>query len=185
MVRDKYCWLPPFDWSIAYENEQWWDEVRDYYVGESWFVQALAQRHPDRRLFAYSEEADSFWAFTRLVGSTTGKARSSTGRCSSSRPATGGDNLGRHSFSPLWMGRRIDDTGDTVNMTVSSTTRRRAAEMRPFFCCAHGCKMCRFSWCNSTSHSTRPHLAAGSGALAAHGNHCRVGRTGCPERCLR
>ena len=58
---DKYSWLPPFDWSIAYENEQWWDEVRLYYVGEPWFVQALAQRHPDRRLFAYSEEADRFW----------------------------------------------------------------------------------------------------------------------------
>ena len=28
---DKYSWMPPFDWSIAYENERWWDEVR-YYV---------------------------------------------------------------------------------------------------------------------------------------------------------
>ena len=114
---DQYPWLPPFDWSIAYENEQWWDEVRYYYVGEPWFVQvledsvevarvelddpgginpayanvpstgperlevqfievatvardrgigtravqALAQRHRNRRLFAYSEEADRFW----------------------------------------------------------------------------------------------------------------------------
>ena len=115
---DKYSWLPPFDWSVAYENERWWDEVRHYHVGEAWFVQvledgvevarvelddpgginptyanvpaigperleiqfievaagvrsggigtrvvqALAERHRDRRLFAYSEGADRFWA---------------------------------------------------------------------------------------------------------------------------
>jgi hypothetical protein len=110
-------WLPPFDWSIAYENERWWDEVR-YYVDDPWFVQVLehgvelarielddpgdinsdytevptigperleiqlievttaargrgngarvvqmlAERHHDGRLFAYSQDADSFWA---------------------------------------------------------------------------------------------------------------------------
>jgi hypothetical protein len=110
--------VPPFDWSVGYENDQWWDDVRYYYVTEPWFVQVLegdtevarvelddpgginpeytgvpelgderleiqlievataaarrgigtgvvrglAQRHRDRRLFAYSEEADAFWA---------------------------------------------------------------------------------------------------------------------------
>jgi GNAT superfamily N-acetyltransferase len=114
---DKYSWLPPFDWAVAYDNEQWWDEARYYCVGEPWFVQALkdgvevarvelddpgginptyanvpaigperleiqfievatrvrsrgigsqvvlalAERHRDRRLFAYSEGADGFW----------------------------------------------------------------------------------------------------------------------------
>ena len=38
---DRYSWLPPFDWSIAYENERWWDEPRHYYVGQPWFVQVL------------------------------------------------------------------------------------------------------------------------------------------------
>jgi hypothetical protein len=113
---DKCSWLPPFDWTAAYENERWWDEVR-YYVDEPWFgqvledgvevarvelddpgninpdytdvptiggerleiqlievataacgrgigarvVQALAEQHRDRRLFAYSEGADRFW----------------------------------------------------------------------------------------------------------------------------
>jgi hypothetical protein len=115
---DRYSWLPPFDWSIAYENERWWDEPRHYYVGQPWFVQvlgdgaevarvelddpgginpeyagvptlgperleiqfievataargrrvgtgvvhALEDRHANRRLFAYSEEAHRFWA---------------------------------------------------------------------------------------------------------------------------
>lgn len=115
---DRYSWLPPFDWSIAYENERWWDEPRHYYVGQPWFVQvlgdgtelarvelddpgginpeyagvptlgperleiqfievatasrgrrvgtevvrALEDRHANRRLFAYSEEAHGFWA---------------------------------------------------------------------------------------------------------------------------
>jgi GNAT superfamily N-acetyltransferase len=113
---DKYSWCPPFDWSVAYENSHWWDEVR-YYVDDPWFirvledgmevarvevddpgdinpdytdvptigperlevqlievasaargrgvgtrvVQALAEQHRDRRLFAYSEGADRFW----------------------------------------------------------------------------------------------------------------------------
>jgi GNAT superfamily N-acetyltransferase len=115
-TTDQYSWLPPFDWSIVYENERWWDEVR-YYVDQPWFVQvlvdgvevarvelddpgginpeytavpaigserleiqfievargaqgrgvgtqvvrALEERHADRRLFGYSEGADSFW----------------------------------------------------------------------------------------------------------------------------
>ncbi|WP_123026811.1 GNAT family N-acetyltransferase [Mycolicibacterium stellerae] len=114
---DKYSWIPPFDSAVVYENEQWWDEVKYYYVREPWFVQVLeggvevarvelddpgginptytdvpaigaerleiqlievataarerhvathvvrglAQRHPGRRLFAYSENADAFW----------------------------------------------------------------------------------------------------------------------------
>ena len=114
---DKYSWIPPFDAAVVYENEQWWDEVKYYYVREPWFVQVLeggmevarvelddpgginptytdvpaigaerleiqlievataarrrgvatrvvrglAQRHPGRRLFAYSENADVFW----------------------------------------------------------------------------------------------------------------------------
>jgi hypothetical protein len=37
----KYSWLPPFDWTVVYENERWWDEPRHYYVGEPWFVQVL------------------------------------------------------------------------------------------------------------------------------------------------
>jgi GNAT superfamily N-acetyltransferase len=116
---DTYSWMPPFDWSMAYVNARWWDEVR-YYVDDPWFVQVvedgaevarvefddpgdinpdytgvptigpdrleiqfievalaargrkigtqvvqmLAERHPDRRLFAYSQDADRFW--TRL-----------------------------------------------------------------------------------------------------------------------
>jgi ribosomal protein S18 acetylase RimI-like enzyme len=40
-AASKYSWLPPFEWSITYENERWWDEPRSYYVGEPWFVQAL------------------------------------------------------------------------------------------------------------------------------------------------
>jgi hypothetical protein len=113
---DRYSWIPPFDWSVAYQNEQWWDDVR-YYVDDPWFVQVLEDgvevarveldedveiehypyvptigtgrleiqlievaagarsrgvgsrvaqgltaRHPDRRLLAYSEQADGFWA---------------------------------------------------------------------------------------------------------------------------
>lgn len=117
---DKYSWLPPFDWAVVYENEQWWDKVR-YYIGDPWFVQVLedgvevarveldddgginptyagvpsigperleiqyievataarkrgvgtgvvqelAERHPDRRMLAYSEGADGFWASLR------------------------------------------------------------------------------------------------------------------------
>lgn len=114
---DTYSWMPPFDWSMAYVNERWWDEVR-YYVDDPWFVQVvekgaevarvefddpgdinpdytgvpmigperleiqfievttaargrnigtqlvhmLAERHRERRLFAYSQDADRFWA---------------------------------------------------------------------------------------------------------------------------
>jgi hypothetical protein len=109
-------WLPPFDWSIVYENDRWWNEVR-YSFDPPWFVQvlvdgvevarvefddpgvinpeytavpavgserleiqfievatearlgglgtqvvrALEDRHADRRLFAYSQQADRFW----------------------------------------------------------------------------------------------------------------------------
>ncbi|MFZ2240674.1 MAG: GNAT family N-acetyltransferase [Gordonia amarae] len=116
---DKYSWVPQFDWSVPYENDQWWDDVRYYYVSEPWFVQVLEDgvevarvelddpgginpeyadvpligeddrleiqlievaaaalrrkvgtrvvhdlmaRHRGSRLFAYSEEADGFWA---------------------------------------------------------------------------------------------------------------------------
>ncbi|MGY4869141.1 GNAT family N-acetyltransferase [Mycolicibacterium elephantis] len=38
----KYSWRPPLDWTVAYENERWWDEPRHYYVREPWFVQVLA-----------------------------------------------------------------------------------------------------------------------------------------------
>jgi hypothetical protein len=41
-AASKYSWLPPFDWTVAYENERWWDEPRHYYVGQPWFVQVLA-----------------------------------------------------------------------------------------------------------------------------------------------
>lgn len=118
-LADQYSWVPSFDWSVGYGNDQWWDDVRYYYVGEPWFVQVLeggvevarvelddpgginpeytgvpdlaederleiqlievatavarrgigtrvaqglAERHRGRRLFAYSEEADGFWA---------------------------------------------------------------------------------------------------------------------------
>lgn len=37
---DTYPGLSPFDWTSAYENERWRDEVR-YYVNEPWFVQVL------------------------------------------------------------------------------------------------------------------------------------------------
>lgn len=37
---DKYSWMPPFDWSMAYKNERWWDEVRCY-VDDPWFVQVV------------------------------------------------------------------------------------------------------------------------------------------------
>lgn len=37
---DKYSWVPPFDWSVSYENDQWWDDAR-YYVSDPWFVQVL------------------------------------------------------------------------------------------------------------------------------------------------
>lgn len=113
----EYSWLPPFDWTVEYQNDRWWDEPR-YYSDEPWFVQvmedgvevarvelddpgginptyvnvpaigperleiqcievataargrrigtqvvqALVQRHPDRRLMAYSEDAHDFWA---------------------------------------------------------------------------------------------------------------------------
>ncbi|CQD24780.1 acetyltransferase, gnat family protein [Mycobacterium lentiflavum] len=113
---DRHSWTPPFDSSITYENEHWWDGVR-YFVDDPWFVQlledgvevarvelddpgginpdcadvpnlgderleiqfvevasaahargvgtrvvrALEDRHPGRRLFAYSEDADHFW----------------------------------------------------------------------------------------------------------------------------
>jgi GNAT superfamily N-acetyltransferase len=116
-AASKHSWLPPFDWSVAHQNERWWDEPRHYSVGEPWFVQvledgdevarielddpgginpqyanvpklgaerleiqfievataargrsvgmqvvsALERRHPDRRLFAYSEKAHEFW----------------------------------------------------------------------------------------------------------------------------
>jgi hypothetical protein len=40
-AASKYSWLPPFDWTVVYENERWWDEPRHYYVGEPWFVQVL------------------------------------------------------------------------------------------------------------------------------------------------
>lgn len=43
-AASKYPWLPPFDWTVAYENEGWWDEPRHYYVGEPWFVQVLVSR---------------------------------------------------------------------------------------------------------------------------------------------
>lgn len=115
---NKYSWVPSFDWSVAYENDQWWDKPRYYSVSEPWFVQVmedgnevarvefddpgginpkyvgvpklgeerleiqfvevataatrrgigtrvvqgLADLHDGRRLFAYSEEADEFWA---------------------------------------------------------------------------------------------------------------------------
>jgi GNAT superfamily N-acetyltransferase len=114
---DKYSWIPPFDSAVVYENDQWWDEVKYYYLHEPWFVQVLedgaevarvelddagginptykgvpaigterlevqlievattargrgvgtrvvhglARRHANRRLFAYSENADAFW----------------------------------------------------------------------------------------------------------------------------
>jgi GNAT superfamily N-acetyltransferase len=115
---DRYSWTPPFDQSVTYENERWWDEPRYYCVSEPWFVQVretgmevarvefddpgginpeyigvpeldgqrleiqfievaaartrrgigtqvvrgLAELHRGRRLFAYSENADEFWA---------------------------------------------------------------------------------------------------------------------------
>ncbi len=118
-LADQYSWVPSFDWSVGYGNDQWWDDVRYYYVSEPWFVQVredgvevarvelddpgginpeytgvpdlaederleiqlievattaarrgigtrvvqgLAELHRQRRLFAYSEEADEFWA---------------------------------------------------------------------------------------------------------------------------
>ena len=111
---DERWWTPPFDRTVAYENEHWWNRqlgddawlvqvldgqsevarvefddpgginpayvgvpklggerleiqfievasaARDHGVGTQ-VVRALQERHPDRRLFAYSE-ADRFWA---------------------------------------------------------------------------------------------------------------------------
>lgn len=37
---DRYSWTPPFDSSIAYENEHWWDGV-PHFVDDPWFVQVL------------------------------------------------------------------------------------------------------------------------------------------------
>lgn len=33
-------WQPPFDWTVRYENDVWWDGV-PYYVSNPWFVQVL------------------------------------------------------------------------------------------------------------------------------------------------
>lgn len=33
-------WQPPFDWTVRYENDAWWDGV-PYYVSTPWFVQVL------------------------------------------------------------------------------------------------------------------------------------------------
>lgn len=112
----RYSWIPLFDYTVAYENEQWWDDV-PYLVEDPWYVQVLEagvelarveldeevgiehyalvpeigaerleiqfievamaargrgvgtravrgleERHPGRRLLAYSEGADGFWA---------------------------------------------------------------------------------------------------------------------------
>ncbi|MFD9804709.1 GNAT family N-acetyltransferase [Streptomyces sp. NPDC059071] len=113
----RYSWIPPFDHTVAYENEHWWDTTSRHNE-QPWYVQvlkggaevarvelddpggvnpeyaglptmgqdrleiqfievaagargrgvgtevvrALEDRHSDRRLFAYSEEADRFWA---------------------------------------------------------------------------------------------------------------------------
>jgi hypothetical protein len=43
-VVGNISWLPPFDWSVAYENEHWWDEARYYYVNEPWFVSTARPR---------------------------------------------------------------------------------------------------------------------------------------------
>lgn len=115
-TANKYSWRPPFDSTIAYENERWWDHA-PYFAEDPWYVQVLEagvevarvelddlgginpeytdvpalgperleiqfievataargrgvgtrvmrgleQRHANRRLFAYSEEADGFW----------------------------------------------------------------------------------------------------------------------------
>lgn len=37
----KYSWVPPFDWSVDFENDQWWDEPRYHSVIEPWFVQVM------------------------------------------------------------------------------------------------------------------------------------------------
>ncbi|MGW5456245.1 GNAT family N-acetyltransferase [Nocardia sp. NPDC003979] len=114
----KYSWIPPFDRTVVYENEHWWDTASPYSEESPWYVQvledsvevarvelddpgginpeyagvpalglerleiqfievaaeargrgigtqavrALENRHSDRRLFAYSEEANEFWA---------------------------------------------------------------------------------------------------------------------------
>jgi hypothetical protein len=116
-TANRYSWIPPFDPSVAYENEHWWDGA-PYGNDDPWYVQVLVdglevarieldddgginpayanvpaigserleiqfievataardlsvgtrvvhglmERHPDRRLMAYSEEADRFWA---------------------------------------------------------------------------------------------------------------------------
>lgn len=112
----RYSWIPPFDWSQAYDHDRWWNEVDELHP-DPWFVQVLdgptevarirlgdvieidhyaevpdigpegleieffevateargkgvgkhviyqfARRHRDRRLLAYSERADRFWA---------------------------------------------------------------------------------------------------------------------------
>ena len=36
----RYSWLPQFDSTVEYENEQWWDDVQ-YYVEDPWYVQVL------------------------------------------------------------------------------------------------------------------------------------------------
>lgn len=46
----KYSWVPPFDWSVAYENDQWWDEHRYHSVRDPWFVQVMEDGHEVARL---------------------------------------------------------------------------------------------------------------------------------------
>jgi hypothetical protein len=36
----RYSWIPPFDSSVAYENEQWWYDA-PYLVEDPWYIQVL------------------------------------------------------------------------------------------------------------------------------------------------
>nr|WP_318276507.1 GNAT family N-acetyltransferase [Mycobacterium eburneum] len=37
----RYSWVPPFDWSVDFDNNQWRDEPRHYSASEPWFVQVI------------------------------------------------------------------------------------------------------------------------------------------------
>lgn len=39
----RYSWIPPFDWSQHYDNDRWWNELRELDT-DPWFVQVLDKR---------------------------------------------------------------------------------------------------------------------------------------------
>lgn len=75
---DERWWQPRFDYEVVYEHPHWWQKqlgderleiqfievataARGGDVGGR-VVRGLTEQHPNRRFFAYSVEADWFWA---------------------------------------------------------------------------------------------------------------------------